>query len=256
MNELHPAPRRATPPGLLLHCGASIATRAEVSDIPTPRPTSTWYPLAHAALVAEVEAQLTGAGFRVTGEVHALSHAGGRYFGLLQVELPSARRRDGYAWTVGLRNSHDKSCPAGLVAGSRVLVCDNLAFCGEVSIARKHTRHAVRDLRHLTARAVGQLGGHFRRLDERIDAYRGKPVNDRAAHDLLVRALDCQALTCTQLPDVLREWRRPRHREFAPRTAWSLFNAATETMKGASPSTLLARTQALHGLFDGLVGLS
>ena len=32
--------------------------------------------------------------------------------------------------------------------------------------------------------------------------------------------------------------------------------SATEVMKGGNPYALVARSQALHGLFDGLVGLS
>jgi len=66
--------------------------------------------------------------------------------------------------------------PAGLVAGIRVCVCDNLAFFGEVKISRKHTRFAERDLRHLTARAVGQLGDKFRGLDQRVLAYKQEQV--------------------------------------------------------------------------------
>jgi hypothetical protein len=61
-----------------------------------------------------------------------------------------------WTWAVGIRNSHDKTFPAGLVAGTKVFCCDNLAFSGEVQISRKHTRFAERDLTHLTARAVGQ----------------------------------------------------------------------------------------------------
>jgi len=64
------------------------------------------------------------------------------------VRLPGQETSD-YAWIVGLRNSHDKTYPAGLVAGSKVFVCDNLCFSGEVRLSRKHTRHAVRDLKHL-----------------------------------------------------------------------------------------------------------
>ena len=37
----------------------------------------------------------------------------------------------------------------------------------------------------------------------------------------------------TRLPAVLREWREPRHPEFREgRTAWRLFNAFTEALKG------------------------
>ena len=47
----------------------------------------------------------------------------------------------------------------------------------------------------------------------------------------------------TQVPKVLGDWRKPRHEAFEPRTAWSLFNCFTETMKGLSIFHLAPRTQ-------------
>lgn len=240
---------------MLLHCGAELVDRREVYDVPTPAGTETWFPLAHAGLIYEVESQLHSAGFNLTAEHHALSRQGRRYFGLFEVNAPGRLFRE-YGWVVGIRNSHDKTYPAGLVAGSRVFICDNLAFGGEVRISRKHTKFAARDLRHLTARAVGQLGDHFHRIDERIAAYRGRRITNPQAHDLVIKATDCNAITPSQIPVVLEEWRKPSHDDFLPRNAWSLFNAATEAMKGINPNTIVNRTQALHGLFDGLVGLS
>lgn len=246
---------QAPPRGMLLHCGAELVDRRTVYNIPTPAGTDTWYPLAHAGLIHEVETQLRSAGFHMTGEHHALSHDGARYFGLFEVNTPGRPPRD-YGWVVGIRNSHDKTYPAGLVAGSKVFVCDNLAFGGEVRISRKHTKFAQRDLRHLTSRAVGQLGERFLQIDERIARYRDRRITSPQAHDLVIKAVDCQAITPSQIPSVLKEWREPTYEEFRPRTAWSLFNAATESMKGANPNVVMNRTQALHGLFDGLVGLN
>ena len=54
---------------------------------------------------------------------------------------------------------------------------------------------------------------------------------------------------------VLGDWRKPRHEDFEPRTAWSLFNCFTETMKGLSIFNLAPRTQALHGLLDQFTGV-
>jgi hypothetical protein len=256
----NPAPRpprpRAAVPGLLLHCGAGAADRETVFATPTPPPTGTWFPLPHRDLVEEVEGQLDAASFTVTGESHALSHDGARYFGLFEVRVEGSGTEHGYTWIVGIRNSHDKTYPAGLVAGTKVFVCDNLSFTGEVRISRKHTRFAARDLRHLTARAIGQLGDQFSRIDRRIEAYRNRSLGDPEAHDLVIRAVDCRAITPLQVPDVLREWRQPSHPEFGPRTAWSLFNAVTEIHKGLNPHVAVARGQALHGLFDQLVGMN
>jgi hypothetical protein len=226
-------------------------------DVPTPPHTQSWFPISHSVFVDETREQLNAANFTITDQVHALSHNGGRYFGILSLSKQGEEsKKTDYSWVVGLRNSHDKSFPAGLVAGTRVFVCDNLAFTGEVRISRKHTRFAMRDLRHLTARAVGKLGDQFHRIDQRIAAYRSQNLEDAQAHDIIVRALDCQAITAIQVPVVVREWREPSHEEFQPRTAWSLFNAMTEGHKPLNPHLALVRGEALHGLFDRFVGLN
>lgn len=242
---------------LFLHQGTEVVCREVLQDVPIPPPTDSWFPIGHHVFVDEIKEQLIATGFTICDEIHALGHGGNRYFGLLPVYKGNLQREDlGYTWVVGIRNSHDKSYPAGLVAGTRVIVCDNLAFTGEVRISRKHTRFAMRDLRHLTARAVGRLGDHFQKIDQRIAAYRTHNLDDAQAHDIMVRAVDCQAITTIQLPVVLREWREPSHEEFQLRTAWSLFNAMTEAHKPLNPHLALVRGEALHGLFDKFVGLN
>ena len=248
-------PAQKEVPGMLLHCGAEGVSREEVFSVRTPQGTDTWYPLSHRSLVQEVQSELKACGFHLNGERHALSHDGARYFGVFAISLPSRIQKD-VGWVVGLRNSHDKTYPAGLVAGTRVFVCDNLSFSGEVRLSRKHTKFAARDLRQLMARAVGQLGEKFRGLDERIQAYQTCPFNDREAHDFLVRSIDNRVIPPTQLPEVLKEWREPSHEAFQARTLWSLFNAYTEAFKGGNPHTLVNRSQALHGLCDAVVGLA
>jgi len=253
----HPrAEKPATRNPMLLHCGGQVIERAALFGIQTPRATETWFPLPHRHLVEEVENQLTDAGFQLLGQTHAISHDGNRYFGILEVSQFSTIPSNGHVWVVGLRNSHDKTFPAGLVAGTKVFVCDNLSFSGLIQIRRKHTRFAARDLRQLTARAVGQLGTKLVELDHRIESYRGLRLTDSRAHDLVVRATDCRAITTSQIPSVLAHWRKPEHEEFQPRNAWSLFNAFTEVFKEINPHAAVTRGDALHGLFDGAVALA
>ncbi|MEI6714370.1 MAG: DUF932 domain-containing protein [Verrucomicrobiota bacterium] len=248
-----PVVSQKPPKGMLLHCGAELVSKEQLWEVPTPNHTDTWYPLPHFSVLTEVRSQLVACGFIITEEAHALSHDGQRYFGVLNITVPG-RGIFEWSWAVAVRNSHDKTFPAGLVAGTKVFCCDNLAFSGEVQIARKHTRYAERDLRHLTARAVGQLGGKLHDLDHRILTYNETPVNDQRAHDIVVRGLDAGVITSTQVPEVLKEWREPSHAEFTPRTAWSLFNAFTETHKKVNPHTAVRRGEALYGLFDGEMG--
>ena len=76
------------PKGMLLHCGAELLSTNQLWEVPTPRNTDTWYPLAHRNMLGEVHDQLDSCGFIVTEEAYALSHDGQRYFNVLNVTLP------------------------------------------------------------------------------------------------------------------------------------------------------------------------
>jgi Domain of unknown function (DUF932) len=238
---------------LILHCGAHKVERAEVENVPTPESTPTWTPIPHTALIDRVEDTIRGNGLSIVNQTHSMTRGGLRYFGLMQIA--NGQNSDDYAWVLGTRNSHDKQFPAGLVVGASVFVCDNLSFSGEVRMTRKHTTHILRDLPGLVQGAVGRLMEKWNHQDQRIAAYKASELNDKDAHDLIVRAIDARSLTAVQVPKVLQEWRRPRHEAFEPRTAWSLFNGFTESLKDLSLESLSARTQRLHGLFDTHVGL-
>jgi hypothetical protein len=238
---------------LILHCGASKVERAEVEIVPTPDATDTWTPIPHTALIERVEDTLKSDGLTIVNQTHSLTRGGNRYFGLMQIA--NGQNSEDYAWVLGLRNSHDKSFPAGLVVGASVFICDNLSFSGEIRMTRKHTVHIMRDLPGLVQHSIGQLMSRWHDQDTRIEAYKRYELSDMQAHDLLVRAIDARAATSTQVPPVLQQWRHTKHEAFEPRTAWSLFNSFTEVMKGLSLNELSRRTQRLHGLFDTQVGL-
>ena len=237
---------------LMLHCGASAVDRVEVARVSTPRPTVTWTPIPHVTLIETVENALRSTGLKIGNQVHSLNQGGARYFGLTEVHGPDDARD--YALVLGLRNSHDKSFPVGLVAGASVFVCDNLSFSGEVRLTRKHTVHLQRDLPQLVGRGVGQLMQLWGHQGQRIDAYKNYRLRDKAAHDLVIRAVDVGAATNRMIPSVIKEWREPSYPEFEDRSAWSLFNAFKEILKGNLPE-LPKRTEVLHGLFDAQVGL-
>ena len=233
---------------LCLHAGAAEVPRAALAAVPTPAPTETWRPLAHEEFVRRVEWELPRYGLDVVNAAYALTHDGGRFFGLLQVTRNGLENSE-HSLVVGLRNSHDKTLTAGLVAGSQVFVCDNLAFSGEVQLARKHTPNIMRDLPSLVGDALGRLLTMFKTQDERVQRYKNTRLSDAAAHDLCVRALDARAICASKIPALLHEWREPRHPEFKPRNLLSFFNATSVVMKNAL-HLLPKRSQAIHQLCD------
>lgn len=241
------------PSNLILHCGAHAVSRAALSLVSTPAATDTWQPIPHERLLTEVERLLPEHHLTIESAAHGLTHDGSRYFGLLQVRNGGPDRD--YGRVIGLRNSHDKRFPAGLVVGSSVFVCDNLSFSGEIEVARKHTSNILRDLPSLLSLAMSHLASGWLDMDTRVNAYKQQSVSNLTAHDLTIAALDDGVICASKIPDVLEEWRHPRHDAFAPRNVWSWFNAVTEVSKGRLHD-LPERTQRLHKLCDRAVGLS
>lgn len=239
---------------LMLHAGANKVEREQLELVETPQRTASWVPIPHHTLLNGIQDTLQHAGLTVVSEAHGLTKDGARYFGLLQVV--NGHADSDFGLVVGLRNSHDKMFPAGLVVGASVFVCDNLSFSGEIKLARKHTAHVERDLPMLIERAVGKLGDMRHTQETRFLGYKQHELTDSHAHDLIIAALDAQVMPVTRIPDVLQEWRNPRHSEFAAngKTAWRLFQAMTEVLKG-NIDALPRRTQALHGLLDVACGL-
>lgn len=239
---------------LCIHAGGHRVDRQQVIDCPTPEKTETWHPIPHKRLIDELETALPRYNLNVVGAEHALHKGGERYFGLYQVS--NCQPDSDFGLVFGLRNSHDKSFPAGLCLGSGVFVCDNLAFSSEVVLGRRHTTHIERDLPQLVAKAVGQLMDTRVEQQKRIDAYKVTELGDKEAHDLMIETLRAKGIMPTRINDVIDQWHTPKHPEFAKeRNVWRLFNGFTEALKESALAELPKRTQIIHGIMDRACGL-
>src|SRR6516162_8168719 len=149
---------------LIIHAGANATSYDELRAVRTPDGTETHIPVTHHEIVELMRYTL---GFYGHEMHHALTPDGARYFGLLSLRSSYGDYTD----TVGLRNSHDKSFPIGIAFGSRVIVCDNLAFIGDHVIRRKHTVKAKRELPGLVTEIVQPLQEQRIRQNERLAYY-------------------------------------------------------------------------------------
>src|SRR5215510_12662900 len=113
--ETQPAKPKRPTPNLILHCGAHQVALRDVQSVKTPARTQTWTPIPHAQLIQTVERTLKCTKLTIGTQAHSLTHDGMRYFGLM--EIHGRQQSQDYCWVLGLRNSHDKTFPAGIVAG-------------------------------------------------------------------------------------------------------------------------------------------
>lgn len=239
---------------LMLHAGAQRVELSQVMEARAPEPTETWFPISYGDLVGTAKESLTASGLSVVEEDYAFMSGKGderddaMFFGVLTLQ-----GKEDYALTLGLRSSYNQRFAAAIAAGSRVFVCDNMAFSGEVRINRKQTKFAYRDLVRMVMETMGRLGAMWKTQEQRFDAYKGWDLTDAQVHDILIRSLDAKVMATSYVSKVLEQWRKPAHDDFLPRTAWSLFNAYTEVFKQTNPLDLTGRTTRLQGLLDTVV---
>jgi hypothetical protein len=225
----------------MLHRGGWEATKADLASVPVPDETDSYVPVPFARFVEEVELHVPRFGLTITDSRYALAREGAQMFGVLT--CTNGHNAADYALAIGLRNSYDRSLSVGLIAGTQVFCCDNLAFSGEVTMQRKHTANVFRDLPDLIYRMLSNVSSMQSRIHAEIATMKARELLPEGADHLLVEAVRRNALPASRLPKVLDAWEKPRHEEFAPRTAWSLFNAFTEVQKTRS-----ARAQVEDGL--------
>ncbi|MEO8501810.1 MAG: DUF932 domain-containing protein [Vicinamibacteria bacterium] len=232
---------------LMLHQGGWSATRADLAAVPVPDPTDSYHPVPYQRFVEEVELHVPRFGLTIERQDFALARDGAQMFGVLTCRNGVAE--NGFCLAIGLRNSYDRSLSVGLVAGTRVFCCDNLAFSGEITMNRKHTMHVFRDLPDLIYRMLGGVSVMKTRIAEEIGLLQARPVTTRDAHHMMVQAVREGVLPSSQLPKVIAAWERPRYEEFHSRTGWSLYNAFTEVLKSRSPRAQMENTLRLTSLF-------
>lgn len=210
-----------------------------------------YQPIAHDEVVNRTKSFLDSNGFTILDEVHSLARNDNHYFGLFSVDHPNREMSD-RGCVVGIRNSHDKTFPAGLCAGDAPFVCDNLIFTNTIKLARRHTRNILQDLNFTINRAIGKLFNFWHSQDARIDAYKNHEISNSHANDLIIEACKAGALPKSKIMDVVDQWESSDHPEFWDRNVNSLYNAFTEIYKG-NLVALPNRSDALHSILDGVV---
>ena len=230
---------------LMAHAGAVTISRGDLLSLNTPPRTLTHTPLAHADLITYIETRLADHGITIDKGQFAVMSDGMKLFATLVLK----RAKDEFALALGLRASNDKTMPIELVAGASVFVCDNMMLCGDAEImCRKHTSRL--NPRQEIFAGVDRAISRFTLLETRIKGLMETTITDNEAKANIFDAVNRGIILPKLLPVVGKEYFEPRHKEFEPRTLYSLHNAYTEVFKTLRPNQALDATQELGTLFS------
>jgi len=169
--------------GTLVASGLSKIGRPDLAQIPVPEATSTHKPVPHHTIVEALVETLSFRQIGVVQEEYAVSSDGMKMFGVLDLET----QMEGCRFSIGTRNSHDKSIRLGLTAGLRVFVCSNMAFSGDFTpVLAKHTKSF--NLVDTLSVGVDRIQRNFEPLQRQVETWRQTQITDDTAKLILYSA--------------------------------------------------------------------
>lgn len=233
---------------ILLASNGKIS-REELAMVPTPPATATHRPVPHHVIV---EALVETLGFRQIGvirEEFAVSGDGMKMFGVLDL----ATGFEGCRFSIGLRNSHDKSFRLAITVGVRVLVCENMAFSGDFTpVLAKHSKNF--SLQDSLSVGVDRMQRNFEPMRDQVKRWRSQQLTDAMAKLIIYRAFVESDLEVPKhlAPRVHGLYFTPQYPEFEPRTLWSLSNAFTSAFKELDPIPQFKATAKLGNFLQSL----
>jgi len=167
----------------LIGYGSRTIGREELTLVPTPPATETHRPIPHHGIV---QALIETLGFRHIGVVHdeyAVSPDGMKMFGVLDLATEMA----GCRFSIGLRNSHDKSMRLAMTCGYRVFVCSNMAFSGDFTpVLAKHSKSF--SLIDCISVGVDRMQRNFEPMRKQVEMWQRSELTDVTAKVVIYEA--------------------------------------------------------------------
>ena len=251
-----------------------------VKALPTPEPTATHRPVPHWQMVEEVHAEIASRGLAVAKESYGITQEGLRMFGVIDTVDPAMP--DGVGIAIGLRNSHDKAWAMGICAGTRVFVCDNLAFTGDVVRYRKHTSGI--DPKVVVEGVLDMVLTHCHQEGQWLAKLKDVPVTETEGKALFMDLWRGEVLPTPMVKEAFNLWEaaakephQPLHHIlgvrdvdrgrpaggdgfamtvgelYGPRSLWSLYNVVTEVWKPLRNDNLVKRSARLNKVFGNVI---
>jgi hypothetical protein len=229
---------------LLLHRGGELVTREQLDLITLPEATDSYIPVSHYHLADKMLtiSQDILRDYVLIGENYGIARQGNQLFAVLKFQ----NEKSEMGLSIAFRNSYDRSMAIGMAIGASVFVCDNLALSGEIVVMKKHTKNVWTELEETAIATIYRSQKNYEQIVCDAEAFKGLPVGDNEAFQMMGVLFGNNIIGPRQLTVLKDEWLKPSHAEFEPRNMWSLYNAATESLKSSPPISIMEKHCQLH----------
>ena len=218
--------------------------REYLANLQTPAPMGSRHaPYPFFNFATDTVNAIQDAGFTIEAEDYAITKDENRMFGLLNVSRPVApvapyrpfqKWRPKWNLLVALRGAHDQSISRGLAIGSRVLVCSNLCFHGDLGNWKsKQTTNIADRIPEMVRDAVSGLGHAGERFTVDFNKFSDTEITTAQGDNVLLDIFRSGGFSPSQLGRAIEDWDSCSVEEHTAngRNLWWLFNSATHALK-------------------------
>jgi len=223
--------------------GNNKATEAEVIQVPEVPFTNSFHPVHHKYVLDAIRSGVVATGLEIVNTEYVLANNGNRMFGVWDLSGGS----DELCWSIGIRNSMDKSMALGITAGTRVFVCENLAFSGEFVEFRKHTKGLVYDeLEFMAYRAMKKMVANLTKFQSWHEGLKEFELTEMAAKILLVEIMTMNIIP----PSKFARFNELYFEGVYDPTLWGFHETVTDVLRDSNLLSLPKKNRMLNGVLD------
>ena len=227
--------------------GKNRVSEAEVISVPDVPFTRTFHPIHHRDVISAVKEGVQAVGLDITRTEYVLAAEGMKMFGVYDLSQGTSE----LSWSIGIRNSVDKSMALGICAGTRVFVCENLCFSGDfLAFSRRHTSGLDLDeLAFLAYRSMRKMIPMLKSFQAWHMALKQYPLTESQAKILMVEIMTNNVIPASKFHTL-----NGLYADVYGDTLWGLHESVTDTMRDSTNLLVLPqKNKILNGLINDFI---
>ncbi len=231
---------------------SGIEAYAKMISAALPAKTDTYTPIAHTSVINRVRAEITNAGYIITGEEFRCSNDGQVALGTFRINY---KADPDIELSANFMNSYNKQHAFRFNLGGLVKVCANGMMLNNNkfgSYKRVHKGAADILAEGKIAEFIKDSEEYWSHLVEHKDKLKDKWLPSTVQHDILGELFFKEkVLNTMQLNTIRSEMEKPSFEyKVDIDSAWALYNHITLALKDSHPSTWIEDQMKVHEVFN------
>ena len=225
--------------------GTNNVSEQEVFSVPAVPYTKTFHPVHHAEVIRAIKEAIGVVGMEIVKSEYVLGQDGMKMFGVYDLSQDTSE----LSWSIGIRNSMNKSMSLGITAGTRVFVCENLCLSGEFLAFRKHTNGLdAEELTYLAYRSMRNMIPKLTAFQKWHQDLRNYPLTELEAKILLVEIMANSVIPASKFHEF-----NGLYAKVYDDSLWGFHEATTEVLRGSNLMSLPQKNKVLNQVINNFI---